>query len=117
MECENGTGRVVPYGGAMQDVHPGEWYSFGEWVRRRRKVLDLTQGELADLIGCAKTTIVKIESDERRPSREMAQLLAGRLQIPAEQQGAFVKAGRGERSTANLPGPAEDPPAPLAPPG
>ena len=34
--------------------------SFGQWVRRRRKSLDLTQKQLADRVGCATATIVKI---------------------------------------------------------
>lgn len=43
--------------------------SFGYWLRRRRKALDLTQDELARLAGCALDTIKKIEADARRPSR------------------------------------------------
>jgi transcriptional regulator with XRE-family HTH domain len=34
-----------------------ETHSFGYWVRRRRKALDLTQAELARLVGCAEVTI------------------------------------------------------------
>ncbi|MBI3166213.1 MAG: helix-turn-helix transcriptional regulator, partial [Chloroflexi bacterium] len=45
-------------------------YSFGTWVKRRRKALDLTQQELARQIGCSPSLIFKIESDERRPSRQ-----------------------------------------------
>ena len=40
--------------------------SFGYWVRRRRKALDLTQAALAQRVGCAKVTIQKIEAEERR---------------------------------------------------
>ncbi len=43
--------------------------SFGYWVRRRRKALDLTQEELAERVGCAVITLRKIEADERRPYR------------------------------------------------
>ena len=42
--------------------------SYGNWVRRRRRALDLTQTELAQRVGCARTTIEKIEMDARRPS-------------------------------------------------
>jgi tetratricopeptide (TPR) repeat protein len=35
--------------------------SFGAWVRRRRKALDLTQDELALRVGCALDTIRKLE--------------------------------------------------------
>ena len=54
----------------------GEIFSFGVWVRRRRKALDLTQDALARRVGCALSMIRKIEADERRPSRQIAELLA-----------------------------------------
>jgi len=47
--------------------------SFGSWLGQRRKALDLTQVELADLVGCSVTTIHKIEADERRPSTQIAE--------------------------------------------
>ncbi|MBK8783775.1 MAG: tetratricopeptide repeat protein [Anaerolineales bacterium] len=77
-------------------------YSFGTWVKRRRKALDLTQQELARQIGCSPSLIFKIESDERRPSRQMAELLARQLNIPTEQQSIFLKTARQEKSAANL---------------
>ncbi len=43
-------------------------YSFGYWVRGRRRALDLTQDSLARQVGCAVPMIKKIEADERRPS-------------------------------------------------
>ncbi len=49
--------------------------SFGLWLKRRRKALDLTQDSLAQRVGCSLATIQKIESDERRPSRQIAELL------------------------------------------
>ncbi|HRQ22179.1 MAG TPA: helix-turn-helix domain-containing protein, partial [Anaerolineales bacterium] len=76
--------------------------SFGTWVKRRRKALDLTQQELAKQIGCSPSLIFKIESDERRPSRQMAELLAAKLDIPAEQHSLFLKTARQEKSTDSL---------------
>ncbi len=49
--------------------------SFGYWLRRRRKALDLTQDELARQVGCAIGTLKKIETDERRPSKQLAERL------------------------------------------
>ena len=46
--------------------------SFGYWVRRQRKALDLTQQALAGRVGCSAATLKKIEADERRPARQMA---------------------------------------------
>ena len=36
-----------------------EMASFGYWLRRRRKALDLTQATLAERVGCALITIQK----------------------------------------------------------
>jgi predicted ATPase/transcriptional regulator with XRE-family HTH domain len=76
--------------------------SFGYWVRRRRKALDLTQAELAQQVGCAETTIRKIEADERRPSRQVAARLADRLEIAAAERTAFIKAARAQLSVGRL---------------
>jgi DNA-binding XRE family transcriptional regulator len=39
--------------------------SFGQWVKLRRKVMDMTQYALAQHIGCALSTIPKIEIEAR----------------------------------------------------
>ena len=70
--------------------------SFGYWVRRRRKALDLTQEELAQRVGCALDTIRKIESGARRPSRQVAERLADQLDVPVEMRVAFLQAARAE---------------------
>ncbi|MBL8056753.1 MAG: tetratricopeptide repeat protein [Anaerolineales bacterium] len=80
-------------------------HTFGEWVRRRRKALDLTQAALAERAHCSKAAIVKIEAGERRPSRELAALLAEVLQVPPAERAAFTRAARGEQAP---------PPAPTA---
>jgi len=43
--------------------------SFGRWLQRRRKALDLTQEALARRVACAAETLRKIEADVRHPSR------------------------------------------------
>jgi predicted ATPase/DNA-binding XRE family transcriptional regulator len=70
--------------------------SFGGWVRRRRRQLDLTQAQLAQQIGVATITIQKIEADERRPSLQVAELLASQLQLPALERQRFLKSARAE---------------------
>jgi predicted ATPase/transcriptional regulator with XRE-family HTH domain len=87
--------------------------SFGEWLRRRRRALDLSQDELAAQVGLSSSAIRKIESDERRPSREAAHLLAEALAIPVEMREQFIKVARGELRTERL-GEAIRPPAPVA---
>ena len=76
--------------------------SFGEWIRQRRRLLDFTQDELARRVGCAAVTIKKIELDERRPSRQMAELLANCLVVPSLERHRFMEAARGERFTERL---------------
>jgi transcriptional regulator with XRE-family HTH domain len=73
-----------------------ESVSFGFWVRRRRKALDLTQAVLAHRVGCATATIKKIEHNERRPSRLMAQRLADQLQVPPAERDFFIHSATGE---------------------
>src|SRR6476620_3422471 len=68
--------------------------SFGYWLRRRRKALDLTQGALAQRVSCSPAAIKKIEAEERRPPRALAQRLAQQLAIPLQEQAAFLKAAR-----------------------
>ncbi len=79
-----------------------EIYSFGYWVLRRRKALDLTREELATQVGCAAETIKKIERDERRPSRQVAKLLANALAVLPEEYEHFLQSARGERSVDGL---------------
>lgn len=68
--------------------------SFGEWLRRRRRALDWTQEELARQAGCAIGTIRKLEADERRPSKQLAEILAQRLDIPPHEREEFVRFAR-----------------------
>src|SRR4026208_477347 len=76
--------------------------SFGLWLRKRRKALDITQHELAQKVGCSDSLIFKIESDERRPSRQIAELLSEHLEISTEQRELFMKVARQEKGTHNL---------------
>ena len=76
--------------------------SFGYWIRRQRKALDLTQQTLADKVGCSVAAIKKIEGDERRPSRQIAQRIADILGVPANQREMFLEVARGVRSVDQL---------------
>lgn len=76
--------------------------NFGLWLRHRRRALDLTQIQLADLAGCSTITIRKFEAGERIPSQELAILLARSLALSAEEQEWFVAFARG-KATAEKP--------------
>src|SRR5436853_3455353 len=77
--------------------------SFGQWLKQRRKVLDLTREDLAGRIGCAVVTLRKIEADERRPSKQIAELLAEFLNIPFHERAAFVRFARAEAVESDAP--------------
>ena len=77
--------------------------SFGEWLTEYRQSLHLQRAELAARIGCAAVTLRKIEIDERRPSRQMAEQLAEQLGISPGQREIFVRVARGEISVSHLP--------------
>lgn len=68
--------------------------SFSQWLRQKRKSRDFTQDELADRIGCSIETIRKIEAGRRRPSRQMAELLAVTLGAPSEDVLRLVEMAR-----------------------
>lgn len=70
--------------------------SYGYWVQQRRTALGLTRRELARQISCSPSTIKKIERDERRPSRQIAALLADQLLIPQQERERFIAMARGD---------------------
>src|SRR5919201_3135425 len=94
---------------------PNQATSFGQRLRERRKALGLSQLEVGLRVGCAEATVQKIESNARRPSRQMAHLLAETLSIPPDDRPAFVEFARTgvppasasgtPRRISNVPGP------------
>src|SRR4051812_21840088 len=72
-----------------------ETASFGQWLKQHRKALDLTQEGLAERIGCSYIAIHKIEAGERRPSRQIAELLADLFKVPTDELQDFISFSRG----------------------
>lgn len=70
--------------------------SFGEWLKRRRKALGLTQEQFAQQLNCSTITLRKIEAEERRPSSQMVDLLAQVLNVHPDERAAFLKFARGD---------------------
>jgi predicted ATPase/transcriptional regulator with XRE-family HTH domain/Tfp pilus assembly protein PilF len=68
--------------------------AFGAWLKQRRNALDLTQADLAERVGCSRDTIQKIEAGKRRPSKQVAGLLAVCLGVALEQAEPFVRWAR-----------------------
>lgn len=69
--------------------------NFSGWLKQRRRLLDLTQAELGDRVGCTAATIRKLEAGERKPSRQLAELLARALQVPESEKETFLHLARG----------------------
>src|SRR5689334_19348452 len=85
-----------------------ELQTFGLWVKRRRKALDMTQQELADWVGCSLSAMIKIEGGVRRPSRQIAERILEYLETPPAEQAALLQLARaapgaGEPPSSHLP--------------
>ena len=89
--------------------------TFGKRLKARRESLDLTQQALGQRVGCSAVTIRKIELGERRPSKQLAGLLALHLQLPAEERAGFVALARTPELEAMSPRPLSTLPPHLAP--
>ena len=91
--------------------------SFAQWLKRQRRGHDWTQEELASQIGCAPITVRKLESGERRPSKEIAQRIAEVFAVPDGDRARFMLFARAvypAEISASVP-PAEMPTAYLPP--
>ena len=77
--------------------------TFGEWLRNQRNERRLTREEFAQRVGCSVAMLRKIEADERRPSAQVAALIAGALELPPDQHATFIRVARGELGVARLP--------------
>ena len=69
--------------------------TFGEWLRQQRAHLKLTREQFAERVGCSVALLRKIEDGERRPSTQIAELIANSLNIPEADRGTFVRVARG----------------------
>jgi predicted ATPase/DNA-binding XRE family transcriptional regulator len=81
--------------------------TFGQWLRDRRKTLDITQDDLAECVGCSAVTIRMVENGQRRSSRQMAELLAACLRVPEDERAQYIALARqtlSSHSTQSLQG-------------
>lgn len=69
-------------------------HSFGQLLRERRLLLDMTQEDLAQRALCATISIRRIEAETLRPSTQLAEQLAVALNIPNEERNNFIKLAR-----------------------
>ncbi len=69
--------------------------SFGEWLRKQRRTLDLTRKALANQVGCAEVTVRRIEAGTLKPSRELANIFLEKLGIPEINRPQWILFARG----------------------
>src|SRR5262249_16376483 len=72
----------------------------GEWLKARRKTLDLTQTELADQAGCSVAMVRKIEGGGARPSKQIADRLADVLAVAGDERTGVKAVARGLKGGA-----------------
>ena len=70
--------------------------SFGEWLRKQRRALDLSRQQLADQAGCAEITLRRIEGGTLKPSKELAAILLEKVGIPQDNLDQWVRFARGQ---------------------
>ena len=76
--------------------------TFGEWLQQQRSLRKLTREEFAKRVGCSVSALQKIEYGERRPSKQIAELMANCLDVPPGERVTFVRVARGELSADRL---------------
>ena len=96
--------------------------TFGQWLKQRRKVLGLTQKELAQQAGCAEVTLRKIEAGDLHPSAPLAASLAKAVGAADADLPGIVALARGARrrayagSALEQAAPSQQPPSSTHPP-
>jgi len=74
-----------------------EEISFGLWLRKQRRALDLTRQAFADQVGCAEVTLRQIEAETLKPSKELASIFLENLGIPQTESPQRISFARGVR--------------------
>ena len=72
-----------------------EEISFGVWLRKQRRALDLSRQAFADQVGCAEVTLRRIEAGTLKPSKELAEILLEKLGIPETERPQWISFARG----------------------
>jgi len=70
--------------------------TFGEWLKRHRAAMGLTQKQLSHQINCSVSTLRKLETEDRRPSAQVVEQLAEIFDIPQNERKAFLQFARGD---------------------
>jgi predicted ATPase/DNA-binding NarL/FixJ family response regulator/transcriptional regulator with XRE-family HTH domain len=82
--------------------------TFGRWLKQQRHTHDLSQEMLAEQIGCAPSTLQKIEQGVRRPSRTMAERIVEALAVPVAEQASLLHLARSSTAPGDADNTASD---------
>jgi len=69
--------------------------SFGKWLRKQRRALDLSRQAFANQVGCAEVTLRRIEAGTLKPSKELTGILLDKLGIPETERPQWISFARG----------------------
>jgi predicted ATPase/DNA-binding XRE family transcriptional regulator len=72
-----------------------EELSFGVWLRKQRRAMDITRQAFADQVGCAEVTLRRIEAGTLKPSKELANILLEKIGIPETERPQWISFARG----------------------
>jgi predicted ATPase/DNA-binding XRE family transcriptional regulator len=72
-----------------------EEITFGIWLRKHRRALDLSRQAFAAQVGCAEVTLRRIEAGTLKPSKELANIVLERLGIPETERTGWISFARG----------------------
>jgi predicted ATPase/DNA-binding XRE family transcriptional regulator len=72
-----------------------EKISFGIWLRKQRRALELSRQAFADQVGCAEVTLRRIEAGTLKPSKELANIILEKLDIPESERPQWISFARG----------------------
>ena len=89
--------------------------AFGRWLRARREALDLSPAALGERVGCTGDAINSFETEQLRPSGDLAARLAIQLGLKAEAGARFVQSARITTPPARLARYSTTLPKPLTP--
>ena len=84
-------------------THSNSNTTFGQWLKAKRERLDVSRAEVAQRAHCSVSTVKKVETDERRPSRQMAAMLLNALDVPSAEREALLDLARGSDTESLLP--------------
>lgn len=68
--------------------------TFGQWLRQQRRERDWTQAQFAGRSACSSITVRRIEADDLKPSRQLAEIFARVLDVPPHALEPFIRFAR-----------------------